>query len=140
MRSKQCSNTELRDDFNLNFLLFNSLLPLFNSCLQSYCTECNKSSLAGRCRLTSPSPRKRPSKIELYELRLEITDSKYQGMPGLSYFLLTEIVLLTDCDVCRSLCSCYVNSWHVTVTDCQGRGLNTALLLNSTFPTTTQIL
>ena len=73
-------------------------------------------------------------------LRLKITDSKYQGMPGLSYFLLTEIVLLTDCDVCRSLCSCYVDSWNTTVTDCQGRGLNTALLLNSTFPTTTQIL
>ena len=62
-------------------------------------------------------------------------------MLGLSYFLLTEIVLLTDCDVCSSLCFCYVKySWNATVTDCQGRGLNTALLLNSTFPTTTQIL
>ncbi|XP_074636815.1 uncharacterized protein LOC141894940 [Acropora palmata] len=47
---------------------------------------------------------------------------------------------LSNCDVCRSLCSCYVNSRNAKVTDCQGRGLNTALLLNSTFPTTRQIL
>ena len=68
-----------------------------------------------------------------------VSGCKYQGMLGLSYFLLTEIVLFTDCDVCRSLCSCYVK-YDLNFTDCQGRGLNTTLLSNSSFPTTTQIL
>ncbi|XP_015753914.1 PREDICTED: carboxypeptidase N subunit 2-like [Acropora digitifera] len=46
---------------------------------------------------------------------------------------------LSNCDVCRSLCSYYVEYiWNAT--DCQGRGLNTTQLLHSSFPTTTQIL
>ncbi|XP_015775742.1 PREDICTED: relaxin receptor 2-like isoform X2 [Acropora digitifera] len=46
---------------------------------------------------------------------------------------------LLNCDVCGSLCSCYVQN-NLNVTDCQGRGLNTILLLNRSFPTTTEIL
>ncbi|XP_044174047.1 leucine-rich repeat and transmembrane domain-containing protein 1-like [Acropora millepora] len=46
---------------------------------------------------------------------------------------------LLNCDVCGSLCSCYAQS-NLNVTDCQGRGLNTTLLLNRSFPKTTEIL
>ncbi|XP_067034770.1 leucine-rich repeat and transmembrane domain-containing protein 2-like [Acropora muricata] len=46
---------------------------------------------------------------------------------------------LFNCDVCGSLCFCYVQN-NSNATDCRGRGLNTTLLLNRSFPTTTEIL
>ncbi|XP_044176118.1 uncharacterized protein LOC122959119 [Acropora millepora] len=46
---------------------------------------------------------------------------------------------LMNCDVFGSLCSCYVKN-NLNVTDCQGRGLNTTLLLNRSFPKSTEIL
>ena len=117
-------------------IFFFTFAEEFISCLQSYCTEFRKA------RRESVIPPvlffllKPPLKLKSSGLRLKITDNIYQGVVSLSYSLLTDVLLL-DSDVCRSLCSCYNYAHNV---HCQGRGVNSTLLLNNSFPTNTTVL